>query len=120
MRMPRAPRIVGIDHATRQRQAKTYGKQEREQASHRILVSGHMSNARVDVSVALHARAWSRPCTQIVGFRTCASRPRGRGCAVAPASVSELEHGMGGRAVEGTGLENRQARKGLVGSNPTP
>ena len=22
--------------------------------------------------------------------------------------------------VEGTGLENRQARKGLVGSNPTP
>jgi len=27
---------------------------------------------------------------------------------------------MGGRAVEGTGLENRQARKGLVGSNPTP
>jgi len=26
----------------------------------------------------------------------------------------------GGRAVEGTGLENRQARKGLVGSNPTP
>src|SRR5689334_1300398 len=27
---------------------------------------------------------------------------------------------MGGRVVEGTGLENRQARKGLVGSNPTP
>ena len=27
---------------------------------------------------------------------------------------------MGGRAVEGTGLENRQTRKGLVGSNPTP
>ena len=27
---------------------------------------------------------------------------------------------MGGRAVEGTGLENRQVRKGLVGSNPTP
>ena len=27
---------------------------------------------------------------------------------------------MGGRAVEGTGLENRQARKRLVGSNPTP
>ncbi len=27
---------------------------------------------------------------------------------------------MGGRAVEGTGLENRQAREGLVGSNPTP
>jgi hypothetical protein len=26
----------------------------------------------------------------------------------------------GGRVVEGTGLENRQARKGLVGSNPTP
>ena len=26
----------------------------------------------------------------------------------------------GGRAVEGTGLENRRARKGLVGSNPTP
>src|SRR5260221_10056382 len=26
---------------------------------------------------------------------------------------------MGGRAVEGTGLESRQARKGLVGSNPT-
>ena len=28
--------------------------------------------------------------------------------------------GMGGRVVEGSGLENRQARKGLVGSNPTP
>ena len=27
---------------------------------------------------------------------------------------------MGGRAVEGTGLENRRARKGTVGSNPTP
>src|ERR1700685_4315827 len=26
---------------------------------------------------------------------------------------------MGGRAVEGTGLENRQGRKGLGGSNPT-
>lgn len=28
--------------------------------------------------------------------------------------------GMGGRAVEGTGLENRRARKRTVGSNPTP
>ena len=27
---------------------------------------------------------------------------------------------MGGRAVEGTGLENQQACKRLVGSNPTP
>ena len=27
---------------------------------------------------------------------------------------------MGGRAVEGTGLENRQALTRLVGSNPTP
>jgi hypothetical protein len=27
---------------------------------------------------------------------------------------------MGGRVVEGTGLENRQARERLVGSNPTP
>lgn len=27
---------------------------------------------------------------------------------------------MGGRAVEGAGHENRQAREGLVGSNPTP
>ena len=26
----------------------------------------------------------------------------------------------GGRAVEGTGLENRQRRQSLVGSNPTP
>ena len=26
---------------------------------------------------------------------------------------------MGGRAVEGTGLENRQTLTGLVGSNPT-
>ena len=31
-----------------------------------------------------------------------------------------VARGMGGRAVEGTGLENRQTRKGLVGSNPTP
>ena len=28
--------------------------------------------------------------------------------------------GMGGRAVECTGLENRQRRKSFVGSNPTP
>ncbi len=27
---------------------------------------------------------------------------------------------MGGRAVEGTGLENRRSRKATVGSNPTP
>ncbi len=27
---------------------------------------------------------------------------------------------MGGRVVEGTGLENRQAGNRLVGSNPTP
>ena len=27
---------------------------------------------------------------------------------------------MGGRVVEGTGLENRQARKRLEGSNPSP
>ena len=27
---------------------------------------------------------------------------------------------MGGRVVEGTGLENQQTCKGLVGSNPTP
>ena len=27
---------------------------------------------------------------------------------------------MGGRVVEGTGLENQQACKRLVGSNPTP
>jgi hypothetical protein len=27
---------------------------------------------------------------------------------------------MGGRVVEGTGLENRQGRKSFVGSNPTP
>src|SRR5438105_1194597 len=31
-----------------------------------------------------------------------------------------IQHGMGGRAVEGTGLENRQGCKPLVGSNPTP
>ncbi len=28
--------------------------------------------------------------------------------------------GMGGRAVEGTGLENRQGGNSFVGSNPTP
>jgi hypothetical protein len=27
---------------------------------------------------------------------------------------------MGGRVVEGTGLENRQTRKRLEGSNPSP
>jgi hypothetical protein len=31
-----------------------------------------------------------------------------------------MRYGRGGRAVEGTGLENRQRRKSLVGSNPTP
>ena len=38
----------------------------------------------------------------------------------ASAYVTELPGRMGGRAVEGTGLENRQARKGLAGSNPAP
>ncbi len=33
---------------------------------------------------------------------------------------ARLRRWMGGRAVEGTGLENRQACKRLVGSNPTP
>ena len=32
----------------------------------------------------------------------------------------EVQLWRGGRAVEGTGLENRQRRKSLVGSNPTP
>jgi hypothetical protein len=34
--------------------------------------------------------------------------------------LSARSRWMGGRAVEGTGLENRQGRKFLVGSNPTP
>ncbi len=34
--------------------------------------------------------------------------------------MPRLNSRMGGRAVEGTGLENRQGRKSLVGSNPTP
>ena len=34
--------------------------------------------------------------------------------------VSDLRTWMGGRAVEGTGLENRQGFTLLVGSNPTP
>jgi hypothetical protein len=32
----------------------------------------------------------------------------------------ENQSWMGGRVVEGTGLENRQARKRLEGSNPSP
>jgi hypothetical protein len=32
----------------------------------------------------------------------------------------EFQGWMGGRAVEGTGLENRQTRKRLEGSNPSP
>lgn len=32
----------------------------------------------------------------------------------------QLQYWMGGRVVEGTGLENRQARKRLEGSNPSP
>jgi hypothetical protein len=34
--------------------------------------------------------------------------------------VLRQQNRMGGRAVEGTGLENRQTLAGLVGSNPTP
>ena len=34
--------------------------------------------------------------------------------------MSRAAPGTGGRAVECTGLENRQSRKRLVGSNPTP
>ena len=42
--------------------------------------------------------------------------------ATLPASdyVIDIPNRMGGRAVEGTGLENRQAGNRLVGSNPTP
>jgi hypothetical protein len=53
----------------------------------------------------------------------CASHDRHRIAFVlrsAPRLIISLRYRMGGRAVEGTGLENRQARKGLVGSNPTP
>ena len=51
------------------------------------------------------------------------------GRSLPPDGVSALNGGcraddiglrMGGRAVEGTGLENRQGRESLVGSNPTP
>lgn len=38
--------------------------------------------------------------------------------AIRAAHHSDLR--MGGRVVEGTGLENRQAGDRLVGSNPTP
>ena len=41
-------------------------------------------------------------------------------CRGAALNVLEILNRMGGRVVEGTGLENRQARKRLVGSNPTP
>ena len=34
--------------------------------------------------------------------------------------ILELYIWMGGRVVEGTGLENRRACKRTVGSNPTP
>jgi hypothetical protein len=44
----------------------------------------------------------------------------GSGCRKNALQVFDFATWMGGRAVEGTGLENRQARKGLVGSNPTP
>ena len=34
--------------------------------------------------------------------------------------LANIPRWMGGRAVEGTGLENRQTGNRLVGSNPTP
>ena len=34
--------------------------------------------------------------------------------------MTDVPSWMGGRVVEGTGLENRQARKRLEGSNPSP
>jgi hypothetical protein len=34
--------------------------------------------------------------------------------------LTTLSTWRGGRVVEGTGLENRQRRESLVGSNPTP
>src|SRR6266542_6446519 len=46
----------------------------------------------------------------------CRRTHRGRRCEQAETANKR----MGGRAVEGTGLENRQGRKSLVGSNPTP
>src|SRR6185312_3970707 len=38
---------------------------------------------------------------------------------ISPTRLFDEPRWAGGRAVEGSGLENRQARKGLVGSNPT-
>src|SRR5690242_13523264 len=41
-------------------------------------------------------------------------------CAGCRGLLNRRENRMGGRVVEGTGLENRQGRESLVGSNPTP
>ena len=40
--------------------------------------------------------------------------------ALAVSQLVEFPSRMGGRVVEGTGLENRQTRKRLEGSNPSP
>lgn len=47
------------------------------------------------------------------------SSPRERACHLAGYDYGPPSR-MGGRVVEGTGLENRQAGDRLVGSNPTP
>ena len=48
-------------------------------------------------------------------FSRAATRSRVRALSLHRAALR-----MGGRVVEGTGLENRQAGNRLVGSNPTP
>jgi hypothetical protein len=62
-------------------------------------------------------RVWRSP-------ERCSLRPRKerfpREVTTATLEMLEGRVRRGGRAVEGTGLENRQRRKSLVGSNPTP
>ena len=50
----------------------------------------------------------------------CPSRPRHSFARASQSLCQCSRRWMGGRVVEGTGLENRQAGNRLVGSNPTP
>ena len=69
---------------------------------------------------ARHASGVGSPASVVMG----AGKAAGRGAAVAfRQRTPDIRVGpawMGGRVVEGSGLENRQAGNRLVGSNPTP
>ena len=73
----------------------------------RALPDGQRATAVVDVILRQVLSDWLRYQRRSI-------------CALRIQEFPQVQCWMGGRVVEGTGLENRQARKRLEGSNPSP